>query len=139
MTLQIFCVTPTILARAGSGGKKVQTEPHSTFVFNEKDFTASTQMSHHEEVLGKMTPRIRPNIPLHMVLDTSSHGCICESGLGERLSVFTPKSFRVSHFSRSQDYPPAILIPGHLSAWLCTRYAILQHPWGRGIRFLSHR
>lgn len=57
----------------------------------------SPQMSHREEVLCKMTSRIRITISLHTVPDTSSHGGICESGLGERLalSLCIPRSFRL--------------------------------------------
>lgn len=53
------------------------------------------QMSHREEVLCKMTSRIRITISLHMVPDTSSHSGICESGLGERLSLSVhPQEFQ---------------------------------------------
>lgn len=71
----------------------VQPEPHSTFVFNAKDFSASPQMSHREEVLCKTTPRIRINVSPHTVPDTSSHS-ICESG-----SLFTLKGFRIKPVS----------------------------------------
>lgn len=98
-TLQIPCTTPTTQARVGGRGKRVQPEPHSTFVFNSKDFSASPQMSHHEEVLHEMTPRIRINISLSTRPDTSSHSGTCESSLGERLSLFTPKSFRIKPVS----------------------------------------
>ena len=77
----------------------MQPEPHSTFVFNSKDFAASPQMSHREEVLRKMTPRIRISISLRTLPDTSSHGGICESSLGESLSLFTPESFRIKPMS----------------------------------------
>lgn len=56
-------------------------------------------MSHREEVLCKMTPRIRINVSLGRVPDTSSHGGICESGLGEGRSLLSPKSFRMKPVS----------------------------------------
>lgn len=87
--------TLTTLVRVGGRGKRVQPEPHSTFVFNSKEFSASPQMSHLEEVLHKLTPRIRINMSLRVLPDTSSHSGICESGLGERLSLFTTKSFGI--------------------------------------------
>lgn len=52
-------------------------------------------MSHLEEVLHKLTPRIRINMSLSVLPDTSSHRGICESSLGERLSLFTTKSFGI--------------------------------------------
>lgn len=93
-TLQMPCLSLTTPDMAEIGRKgTVQPEPHSTFVFNAKDCSASPQMSHREEVLCKMTPRIRINVSPHTVLDTSSHG-ICDSG-----SLFTLKGFRIKPLS----------------------------------------
>lgn len=60
----------------------------------------SPQMSHREEVLCKMTPRIRITVSLHMVPEhSSSHDGLYESDLGERLSLLNPKSFRIKPVS----------------------------------------
>lgn len=73
-------------------------------------------MSHREEVLRKMTPRIRINISLHTLPDTSSYSGIYESSLGESLSLSTPKSFRIKpvsfhYFSALGEEKLLLLVP----------------------------
>lgn len=77
----------------------MQLETHSTFVFSSKDFSASPQMSHREEVLRKMTPQIRTTTSLHMVPDTLPPTVAFTDLVWEKGSLFIPKSFRIKPVS----------------------------------------
>lgn len=79
-TLQMPCLSliTSDMYRLGREKGTVHWESHSTFVFNAKDFSASPQMSHLEEVLCKRLPELKSTPPPHAP-DTSSYS-ICGIG-----------------------------------------------------------
>lgn len=85
------------LGQRVEGKGSEQPVPHSTFVFNSKDFSASPQMSHREEVLCKMTPRIRITISLRTVPDVLPPTVVFMNLIWEKGSLCS--SLRVSGLS----------------------------------------